>query len=173
MDVRIARAAALTGVVVMALGLPRVAALGDTWPGPDVARPDSRVHDFCRYSSMDQGYERDAMEYGMIQMSSTTDMQRLGELCGTYTDLKWTSIALPGTLRGQWECIRWGGSITCDSGKISLDFAELNKGSYDTADAQKTALHEVGHSLAGDLAPVWGHPETVADLKSTLSRASN
>lgn len=29
------------------------------------------------------------------------------------------------------------------------------------------------HRPVGDLAPVWGHPETVADLKSTLSRASN
>lgn len=77
--------------------------------------------------------------------------------CDTTVDVKWLDANLPDGYRGQYECISLNTStLICTASKVTLDPDELNIGTGDHEDKQKTACHEVGHSVGlqhGDTKP--------------------
>lgn len=121
-------------------------------PYPGTMRPDSSTHDYCITSSMDTTWKRDVAHYAFDTLRNTTNMNTaLRSSCVSSTDVRWiSSNALPGTLRGQWECTLLGGSITCNGSKITLDFQQIDIGDHDIMDRFKTGVHELGHSVGFD-----------------------
>lgn len=107
---------------------------------------DDSNHTYCWGSgSFTNSDHRAAANYAMDYLNSSSQMSDAYESCRSITDIFWWNFNDPG-VRGQYRCISRIGS-RCQSANIYMNFPELDRGSNDTEDRQKTAVHEVGHSI--------------------------
>lgn len=105
---------------------------------------DSAIHTYCFI--LFEG-DQNVAHYAMSVLDSTTDISDLEvEPCEMETDVYWQDLNLPGSLRGQYQCIFYNDTM-CDSADVRLDWDELDKGPNDWEDRRKTAVHEIGHSV--------------------------
>ncbi|SDU18415.1 hypothetical protein SAMN04488563_0472 [Jiangella alkaliphila] len=136
------------GAVVVGTGLVAPTAANAT-PYPDGELADSAGHAFCFTPSFDNYPEhRTRVTWAMSRLDTQTDLFDIRETCVAGTDLWWWRSDLPGNLRGTYSCWERTPTNRCDSANINMDFPEINQGpANDVYDQQKTALHEIGHSV--------------------------
>lgn len=148
---------ALAGVLIsctatVALVASTLTASADPWGtgGSNTgAHPDPDPHGYCYSSSVGSDLKSGIFEAEWKAMDPTqvnVDKDSSCKLSGTgETDVVWRQGALSGTVRGETSCEDFDGN-RCDQNYLTLDLAEINKGSNDEIDEAKTACHELGHS---------------------------
>lgn len=146
---RVAAAAAAATVAAVALLAPAGPAAAQPYPQPypETWLPDSALHTYC----FTRNFADAAARYGgyaMAVLDNTTAMSVAdhGVCRDDATDVWWWAMDLPGGIRGDAECVRWSRNI-CDSADIRLDLERIDIGDADDADREKTAVHEVGHTV--------------------------
>ncbi|GAA3753521.1 hypothetical protein GCM10022225_42780 [Plantactinospora mayteni] len=110
---------------------------------------DSAGHAYCFNTTWDNFPEhRSRVHWAMDRLDDQTDMYDILETCASGTDIVWSRVDLEDNLRGRAVCQDFhAGSNRCNQAAIYMDFAKINEGSYDVEDQQKTALHEIGHTI--------------------------
>ena len=138
---------ALIAVVALA-GSLLVPASAMATPYPETMLPDNGNHDYCFTSGFSSSRDPFTGHYAMNILDSTTDMTRtdVGACSNNNTDIWWWAINLPGTVRGEWQCIVTSGT-RCNSADVRIDFDQIDIGSNDIPDRDKTSVHEIGHSV--------------------------
>lgn len=119
-------------------------------PFPETWLADSSLHTYCFTAGFSNSRDPFTGTYAMIILDNTTDMSisDYGACSDNTADIWWWAQDLPGTIRGQAECIFWNGSgSACDSADVRIDFDQLDIGDNDIADRDKTSVHEVGHTI--------------------------
>jgi hypothetical protein len=108
---------------------------------------DDAVHTYCWGPGMDSDL-RLAATYAMgNSIDYFTDMtDSFDAACYTTTDIKWVGADLPGTTRGQYQCLSRTGNV-CHRAQVTLDKVQIDIGANDVEDRYKTACHEAGHSV--------------------------
>ncbi|GLI00572.1 zinc metalloprotease [Phytohabitans aurantiacus] len=144
---RLLRHVVAVGVVTLGAVLVAPSAAHAT-PFPESHLADSAGHAYCYMDSFDDyPVHRSRVSWGMDRLDDQTDMHDILESCARGTDIWFSRANLPAGTRGWTICQTWVGSNTCDSANIGIDFDEINEGSWDIEDQQKTVLHEIGHSI--------------------------
>jgi hypothetical protein len=135
-------AAVVVGAVVVAPAAAQATPFPETWLA------DSAGHAFC-YTSTFNNYpeHRSRVAWGMDRLDDQTQMTDIQEGCAGGTDIWFSRADLPAGTRGQAQCQTWLGGNRCDSANVWIDFIELNSGSNDVEDQQKTVVHEIGHTV--------------------------
>jgi hypothetical protein len=143
------------------LGVLGVLATLFATPTPGMAFPDNgdstladnAVHTYC-YTS---GFTTDASVggYAMAVLGNTTDMDDLFPITPSFcsymeTDVWWWELDLAAGIRGTRSCWLESPNGICTSSDVTLDYPQLDVGSFDWEDRRKTAVHEVGHSVGLD-----------------------
>jgi len=123
----------------------------DVVPCPSLRLADNEIHTYF-YTTGFNSF-RAVADYAMDTLDSTTDMvsqlPETPEFCEfRQTDVWWWSTNLAAGVRGQMSCAGWYTNGRCWSYDIDLDFTELDQSSLDWEDRQKTACHELGHTLS-------------------------
>ncbi len=141
-------ASVLLGVVLW--GGDVVPAVADTFPGNYDGRvADSYLHTYCFLSTF-SGYEA-VGHYAMRNaLDNTTQMTDVFQSCTNNTDVWFQRANLSPGVRGSRVCSVPTSSTVCNRSTITLDFAEIDRGSNDWHDRRKTSVHEVGHSVGLD-----------------------
>lgn len=84
------------------------------------------------------------------------------------TDVRWDNNDLDPGVRGQTSCAeRAPETGYCDRFQVVLDLAQLNHGDNDEQDQDKTACHELGHSVG------LGHHDDGGDCMRNGERPDN
>ena len=140
-----ARLLVLPLLVVCLYAMDSTTATADTFPdNHHQGLADSSIHTFCFI--LFEG-DQNVATYAMSVLDSTTDMSDLQiDSCEMETDIYWQDLDLPGSIRGQYQCIFYTEDM-CDSADVRLDWEELDEGEHDWEDRRKTAVHEIGHSV--------------------------
>lgn len=63
------------------------------------------------------------------------------------TDVRWNTGGLPAGVRGSTQCVVFRSNGFCDRNNVTLDLSEINIGDDDEQDQDKTACHELGHTV--------------------------
>ncbi|GAA4684769.1 hypothetical protein [Phytohabitans rumicis] len=139
----------ILAIGVIALGGTLVAQpAAHATPFPELWLADSAGHAYCFVANFDNYPEhRSRVHWGMDRLDDQTQMTDIFESCAPGTDIWFSRVDLPGNDRGQTSCQRWLAGEKCDSAVIWIDFIEINEGSWDVEDQQKTVVHEIGHSI--------------------------
>lgn len=142
---QIARLLTLLFTAMCLVTIGSTIAAADTFPdNHHQGLADSSIHAFCFI--LFEG-DQNVATYAMSVLNSTTDMSDLKiDTCEMETDIYWQDLDLPGSVRGQYQCIIYTDTM-CNSADVKLDWEELDKGSNDWEDRRKTAVHEIGHSV--------------------------
>lgn len=146
-------ASALIGIASASLA---PLAIADPWggcePGDGGCKPDNTGHTFCFTDSMDNDPRvRDAANYAMNNMDQQTQLYELRTMCTDQTDAVFREVNLVG-LRGEYECLDLApdGPNTCNRAAIRIDNTQIIQDGpegKEQLNREKTACHEVGHSL--------------------------
>lgn len=148
----IALAAAFAGMVV-------IPGMAGATPYPETMLPVDARHSYCYTADFTRGTDPNLGEAAMRELDVSTQMTvsfegfdcRLVELRRPrVVDVWWWEIDLPAGGRGQWACQTLGPVGRCASANVIVDFAQVDVGVNDALDRQKTAVHEVGHSVGLD-----------------------
>lgn len=147
------RVAAMTvAALCLALAAPVSA---DEWGSQDAdtgAHPDGGDHTFCYGFSLPVSLEPnvDQAEYNALEADTDADVafNASCDLSGEpQTDVRWLEGDLPGS-RGSAPCAIYHFSpVHCDRYNATIDLAEVNVGANDEWDQNKTACHELGHTV--------------------------
>jgi hypothetical protein len=137
----------------------------------DILQTDDNSQTYCLTSGFttQPNLAHDAMEV----LDSTTEFATpfsgtcSGNRLSSTVDVWWIQMDLTGTIRGEEQCRRVipGSSNPfllpyCESADVRIDFVELDKGENDLLDREKTAVHELGHSVG------LGHHTHVCAMRS-------
>lgn len=115
------------------------------------AHPDGSTHNYCWGGGFDTNL-RDNVDNMFAEAldgptDATAEFKSTCKFSGSgETDVVWFDEDLPGRIRGKVVCEDYDGDY-CDQFYATLDPAEINMGSNDEADTDKTVCHELGHTL--------------------------
>jgi hypothetical protein len=127
----------------------------------DILQADGSPHDYCLTSGFTT---QPALAHAAMNvLANTTDFDRTnrgactGNRTSSLIDVWWFELDLPGTTRGQEQCrVVIPGSSSpfrlphCETADVRIDYVQLDIGDNDAQDREKTAVHEVGHSVGLD-----------------------
>lgn len=108
--------------------------------------PDNKDHTYCWSADFQQhAVMRDAGNYAMSNMvSQTTYSKTFVSECTELTDVVWIRDPTLGAgVRGAYECQAFNSADECEWSHVWLNPSELD----DDLNRNKTACHELGHSL--------------------------
>jgi hypothetical protein len=138
----------LLGVVVVIGAVLGTPASAQATPFPETWLADNGAHAYCFTSTFDNfAANRAPVTWAMNRLDAQTDMSDIPEACATGTDIWFYRIDLPAGIRGQAQCTRFNDNGRCATADVRMDFPELNIGDNDLQDQQKTAVHEIGHTV--------------------------
>ncbi|HEX6681268.1 MAG TPA: hypothetical protein VF062_00620 [Candidatus Limnocylindrales bacterium] len=111
---------------------------------------DNATHTYCYTSSFNTDASVGA--YAMSVLGNTTDMDDLFPIDPPFcafmeTDVWWHELNLAAGIRGSRSCWLESPVGICTSSDLTLDFAEIDIGSFDWEDRRKVAVHLVGYSV--------------------------
>lgn len=141
---RVRAALAMAALLVVGSMLAPTNANATTFPETWLA--DGNFHTYCLTSTFTTAPA--VAHNAMSVLDSTTDFT-IGQdaSCLDGTDIWWWQSDLPAGTRGQASCFAFHADGTCSSNDINIDFPELDLGANDAEDREKTAVHEVGHTI--------------------------
>lgn len=140
-----ARRLAVTAVLALtgALIAPGTAQAAPVFP--EVLMADGNVHTYCLTAGFTTS--PNLAHNAMNVLGNTTDFTvRQDASCLAGTDVQWIQLDLPGTRRGEEQCMDVVNG-RCSTADVRIDFPEIDEGESDAQDREKTAVHELGHSV--------------------------
>ena len=142
------------GLVALAVSVLASPVGADVWGSQSSttgAHPDGSTHNYCWGSGFDTNLRDNVDEMfddaldgptdATVEFKSTCKFSGSGE-----TDVVWFDADLPGSTRGKAPCEDYDNGY-CDQYYVTLDPAQINVGSNDDADTDKTVCHELGHTV--------------------------
>jgi hypothetical protein len=139
-----ARRLAVTAVLVLAGALiaPGTARAAPVFP--EVIMADGNLHTYCLTAGFTTSPNLAHNAMNVLGATDFTVSQDASCLAGT--DVWWIQMDLPGRIRGQEECMDVVNG-RCSTADVRIDFAQIDQGDNDAQDREKTAVHELGHSV--------------------------
>lgn len=140
--------------IMMAMVMATLAAAGvlvappaaHATPFPETWLADGNFHTYCLTSGFTTA--PDVAHNAMNVLGNTTDFTVSRDTsCLAGSDIWWWQSNLPAGTRGQASCFQFHSNGRCSSNDVSIDFPELDIGANDAQDREKTAVHEVGHTV--------------------------
>lgn len=128
-------------------GVLLVPSAAQATPFPETWLADGNVHTYCFDASFTAA-NRPVGTNAMNVLGNTTDFSVSQDAaCIAGSDVKWFQVNLPAGTRGQAQCMAFHPNGTCSTNDVRIDFPEIDIGVNDAQDREKTAVHEVGHTV--------------------------
>jgi hypothetical protein len=124
----------------------------------DILQADGSPHDYCLTSGFTTQPALAHTAMGVLDSTTDFTIVNRGTCSGTRSsslvDVWWYEMDLPGNTRGEEQCMKVipGSSEpfllpSCQTADVRIDYVQLDIGDDDPQDREKTAVHEVGHSV--------------------------
>lgn len=141
----------LAALTVPVLASPVGADVWGTATSDTGAHPDGSTHNYCWSRGFDVNLRDNVDKIFKNALDGPTDATaKYKSRCkfsgSGETDVVWNDLDLPGPIRGTTFCEDYDDGY-CDQFYVTIDPAEINKGSNDEADLDKTICHELGHTV--------------------------
>lgn len=114
--------------------------------------PDGGGHSYCYKSDFNTGLEANAYQAESHALRYHTQADTpYNDPCDVsgepQTDVRWVDAWLGSTVAGGTFCQAFNGNGYCDRNDVVLNPDVINQGGNDEYDQNKTACHELGHSV--------------------------